>query len=99
MMEVCVAYATPTQQVEIPIQVEENCILVAAVRRSGILDLFPEIKLAEAIVGVHGVIVAMDASLKGGDRIEIYRPLKLDPKQSRRLRAKKQIINNKYQSR
>lgn len=36
---------------------------------------------------VYGVRVATDAPLRDGDRVELLRPLQLDPKQARRLRA------------
>ena len=40
-------------------------------------------------VGVYGKRVALDAPLADGDRVEIYRPLGLDPKERRRSRARK----------
>lgn len=90
MIHITVAYATPNQQVEIPLIIEENCTVALAIKRSGILQQFPEIKLASAKVGVFSKRVALDANLRDGDRIEIYRPLIIDPKQARVLRAKTQ---------
>jgi uncharacterized protein len=40
-------------------------------------------------VGVFGRRVAPDTRLADGDRVEIYRPLLLDPKEQRRQRARK----------
>ena len=40
-------------------------------------------------VGIFGKRVAMDTRLADGDRVEIYRPLKLDPKEARRRRARR----------
>jgi putative ubiquitin-RnfH superfamily antitoxin RatB of RatAB toxin-antitoxin module len=40
-------------------------------------------------VGIFGKRVTMDARLADGDRVEIYRPLKLDPKEARRRRARR----------
>lgn len=40
-----------------------------------------------AVIGVWGDVVTADAALRDGDRIEVYRPLSLDPKQGRRQRA------------
>jgi putative ubiquitin-RnfH superfamily antitoxin RatB of RatAB toxin-antitoxin module len=40
-----------------------------------------------AAVGIWGEISSRSAALRNGDRIEIYRPLSLDPKQGRRQRA------------
>ena len=89
MIQITVSYATPNKQVEIPLSVEENCLVALAIRRSGILQRFPDINLADAQVGIFGKKVKLDDSLLGEDRIEIYRPLQVDPKQARRLRAEK----------
>ena len=40
--------------------------------------------------GVWGRVQALDHTLRDGDRVEVYRPLKVDPKEARRLRYKKQ---------
>ena len=40
-------------------------------------------------VGIFGKRAALDHPLADGDRVEIYRPLALDPKEARRLRARK----------
>lgn len=41
------------------------------------------------LIGVYGHRVAMDHPLRDGDRIELYRPLALDPKEARRRRVRK----------
>jgi putative ubiquitin-RnfH superfamily antitoxin RatB of RatAB toxin-antitoxin module len=43
----------------------------------------------EARLGIYGKAVPPGTILKDGDRVEIYRPLLADPKDLRRLRAKK----------
>jgi putative ubiquitin-RnfH superfamily antitoxin RatB of RatAB toxin-antitoxin module len=40
-------------------------------------------------IGVFGLPVSRDTLMKQGDRLEIYQPLKIDPKQARRIRAKR----------
>ena len=40
-------------------------------------------------VGIWGRSCSLDATVRAGDRVEIYRPLQIDPKEVRRLRAKK----------
>lgn len=90
MINITVSYATPEKQVEIPLVVEENCTVALAIRRSDILKQFPEIRLGETPVGIFSKKVELDSVMRDGDRIEIYRPLLMDPKQARRLRAKKQ---------
>ena len=89
MINIVVAYATPERQVEIALRVVENCTVAVAIKRSGMLTQFPEIQLAQAKVGIYSKRVALDALLEEGDRIEIYRPLTIDPKQARWLKAKK----------
>ncbi len=89
MIRVTVAYATLEKQMEIPLNVEESCTAAIAIKQSGILSHFPEINFASIQVGIFSKRVSLDASLRDGDRVEIYRPLKVDPKQARKLRAKR----------
>lgn len=86
MIPIVVAYATPEKQVEISLLVEPNCTVALAIDRSQICKQFPEIHLSQARVGIYSKRVQLDASLQANDRIEIYRPLQIDPKEARRLR-------------
>lgn len=89
MISLTVCYATPQKQIEIPLNVEESCTVALAIKRSKILEKFPEIMLSNIAVGIFGQRVKLDSNLQDGDRIEIYRPLTIDPKEARRLRVKK----------
>lgn len=40
-----------------------------------------------ATVGIHGVVCARELRFADGDRIEIYRPLTVDPRAARRTRV------------
>ena len=60
-----------------------------AIERSGIAARFPEVQIVRGSVGIFGRTVALDAPLRDGDRVEIYRPLIANPKQARRERAKR----------
>lgn len=42
-----------------------------------------------ASVGIWGRVCTLDAPLREGDRVEVYRPLTVDPKEARRLRYKR----------
>lgn len=88
MISITVVYANIQRQVEVELQVEENCTIAIAIQRSGLLKQFPEIKLNKAVVGIFNKKAALDDLVKAGDRVEIYRPLIIDPKQARLLRAK-----------
>ncbi len=59
-----------------------------AIRASGLAQRFPDVDITAATVGLWGRACALDAKLKEGDRLELYRPLAMDPNEARRLRAK-----------
>ena len=82
-----VAYALPDEQVILSLEVAEDCTVEDAVSRSGILDAYPQIDLATSKVGIFGKMCKLNASLRNKDRIEIYRKLIADPKESRRQKA------------
>jgi len=85
-----VAYAVPTEQVILVIEVPEDCIVEEAIKRSGILERFPQIDLATDKAGIFGKMCKLNANLNHKDRIEIYRKLIADPKESRRQQAEMQ---------
>lgn len=89
MIRVEVVYALPQRQVLIGLDVEDDCTLLAAAKRSGIESEFPEIDLANARFGIFSTPIERPAEhrLRAGDRIEIYRPLLIDPKAVRQQRA------------
>jgi len=91
MIRVEVAYARPDKQEIISLNIEDRISAVDAVRRSGIVTVFPEINPDTDSMGIFGKALKNPASheLRDGDRVEIYRPLKIDPMQARLNRAKK----------
>ncbi|UTW46537.1 RnfH family protein [bacterium SCSIO 12696] len=96
LITVEVAYALPERQKIIEFQVEQGTTAVEAVRASGILELFPDIDVDTAKMGVFGQALgtkglkpAVEYELQPRDRVEIYRPLTADPKEVRRRRAEK----------
>jgi putative ubiquitin-RnfH superfamily antitoxin RatB of RatAB toxin-antitoxin module len=60
-----------------------------AVRASGLLERHPELGLGEPLIGIWGRACAPETLLADGDRVEVYRPLTMDPNEARRLRARK----------
>jgi len=89
-----VAYAKENEQVIIPLNVDAGTTLEQAVQLSGILEQFPEIDLTQNKAGVFGKIAKADTELREKDRVEIYRSLIADPKESRRKRAEKKDKNS-----
>ncbi len=60
----------------------------SALDESGLLNAFPS--LGDGPIGIFSKRVSLDTLLQPGDRVEFYRPLLMDPKDIRRLRAKHQ---------
>jgi putative ubiquitin-RnfH superfamily antitoxin RatB of RatAB toxin-antitoxin module len=86
-LEVEVAYALPNQQRIVRVNVSNGARVVDAIHASRLLSEFPEIDLAVNAVGVWGKAVALEQVLRARDRVEIYRPLAVDPMQARLFRA------------
>ncbi|TAK92005.1 MAG: RnfH family protein [Burkholderiaceae bacterium] len=83
-----VVYASaPGQATHLPCRIESGATLQQAIESSGILQAHPDIDLTVMRVGIFGKLKPLDQPARTGDRIEIYRPLKIDPKMARRLRA------------
>ncbi|MCP5210944.1 MAG: RnfH family protein [Hahellaceae bacterium] len=86
-----VAYALPEKQRILEIYVFSDTTVFEAVMQSGIVEMFPMINPDSDSIGIFGKAVKdpKTQTLREGDRIEIYRPLIIDPKQARINRAKK----------
>ncbi|EDM48356.1 RnfH family protein [Marinobacter algicola] len=91
MIRVEVAFARPDRQEIISLSVEEGTTAVEAVKRSGIVAIFPEVDPESDDMGIFGKVIKNPSAheLRDGDRVEVYRPLQIDPKQARLNRAKK----------
>lgn len=83
-MNVGVCYAEADRQVWLRLETPDGSTVEQAIRHSGLLRQFPEIDLGRQKVGIFGKLVKLDAPVKDGDRIEIYRPITADPKTVRR---------------
>lgn len=89
MIQVEVAYAGLHEQQLFTLQIQEGSTLEQAILCSGLLKMFPEIDLTKQKIGVFSQIRQLQDIAQDGDRIEIYRPLYIDPKERRRMKAKK----------
>lgn len=78
-MQISVAFSEPAQQLWLRIDVPDDATVQAAIEQSGILTKFPDIDFAEYKVGIFGKMTELDAALRAGDRVEIYRPITADP--------------------
>ncbi|MFD2231370.1 RnfH family protein [Alkalimarinus sediminis] len=90
-VKVEVAYATPEEQKIVVVDVLPGTSMYDAVVQSGIANMFPQIDIDADKMGIFGKAVKnpKDHELREGDRVEIYRPLIIDPKQARLNRAAK----------
>ena len=83
-IEIEVAYATPDKQLILSVSVPAGATIEEAIALSGIAQKFPEIDPGELVVGIFGKRAKLDHRLANGERIEIYRPLRADPREIRR---------------
>lgn len=88
-IRVQVCFARPDGQWLREVDLPDRSSLQAAIEKSGLLREIKEMDLATMKVGVYGKLKTLETPLRDGDRVEIYRPLIADPKESRRRRAVK----------
>ncbi|HBO12440.1 MAG TPA: RnfH family protein [Halieaceae bacterium] len=90
LIAVEVAYALPERQLIVPLEVTAGTTALEAAQQSGIEQEFPGLVIdAGTNLGIFGQAVPPQQALRPGDRVEIYRPLKADPKAARKARAEK----------
>lgn len=87
-VEIEVACAWPKKQVIRLLQVPAGTTARQALLRSGLADEFAGLDIATAPLGVFGCVVPDCYVPCAGERIEVYRPLRLDPRAARKKRAK-----------
>ena len=87
LIEIEVACAWPDQQIIRSLRVPVGTTVRQAVRRSGLAEAFSAMDFESLPLGVFGRVVADSYVPAAGERIEIYRPLQMDPREARRLRA------------
>ena len=88
---VAVVYADPDRQVIRELHLAVNSTVKDAVAHADLNQEFPKVNFQAAPKGIFGQQVADDQVLQDGDRVEVYRPLALDPKEARRQRAGKSM--------
>lgn len=91
MITVEVVYGLPKEQVLLTLTVPAGTTVREAARLSRLAERFPEIDIEHAPLGIFGKLQKdpEQQALRAGDRVEIYRPLLIDPKEARRLRAER----------
>lgn len=87
LISVEVVWATPEQQQLVELQLAPGSTVEAAIEQSGFYRRFAGQGLESADVGIWGRVVPRAHTLNDGDRVEIYRPLRMDPREARRQRV------------
>ena len=92
MIEVTLSCSPAAREVfEQVLQLEPDTTVSNAVLASGLQQRFPDLDWRHATTpGIWGRVVDWDQALKDGDRVELCRPLKVDPKVARRERFQRQ---------
>ncbi len=85
-MNVGVCYAEAERQTWLRLEVPEGSTVQHAIELSGVLKHYPHIDLSAQKVGIFGKLAKLDAQVKEGDRVEIYRQITVDPAQVQRRR-------------
>ncbi|MFN7097468.1 MAG: RnfH family protein [Gammaproteobacteria bacterium] len=85
-------YALPTMQKQYRFEVIAHATVQQALDASGVLSEFPELQQQELMLGIWGKRVDLQHQVQDEDRIEIYRPLLIDPKLARQAKAKKKRV-------
>ena len=90
-VQVTVVCSPAARQVaEVNLTLKCPCEVLDALRQSGLLTQWPELDRSDTVVGVWGRKAKLNDWLRDQDRIEVYRPLRVDPKVARRERFVKQ---------
>ncbi len=88
VLAVSVVYSPRAGEVdEVLLSLREGATVADALRESGMAARHDTNQL---VVGVWGRVAAPGDALRDRDRVELYRPLQVDPKEARRLRQHKQ---------
>jgi uncharacterized protein len=84
---ISVVYALPDRQTVVPLEVPSGTTVGEAVRLSSLASRFPELATSSLNCAIFGRVVPLGQVVAAGDRIEVLRPLLIDPKESRRQAA------------
>ncbi len=91
LIRVSVVYSDAARNLhEVNLSLERDSTVWQALLASNFLQRFPELEQAGTVLGVWGRKSGSRQTLRENDRVEIYRPLRVDPKVARRERFAKQ---------
>ena len=88
LLRVQVVYALPQRQIVVDVALGRGATVGEAVVKSELLQRYPQIAGEPLNCAVFGRVVSLTDVLRDGDRVEVLRPLLVDPKEQRRQAAK-----------
>jgi uncharacterized protein len=89
-LRVAVAWsAREGEACEVGVELPEGASVLDAIRATGVLEAGGAVDISTQAIGIWGRAATLETHVAQGDRVEIYRPLLLDPKEARRLRARR----------
>jgi uncharacterized protein len=89
MIHVTVAFALPERQEVLALELPEGSTIADAIAAARIAERFPGLDMATLKTGIWSREASLATALRDTDRVEVYRPLAADPKETRRSRALK----------
>ena len=91
LLQVTVVYSPgPRRVYEVDLQVADGATVRDVLLASGLPSRFPDLARADVALGIWGEKTGPDQFVLAGDRVEVYRPLRVDPKVARRTRFEAQ---------
>jgi len=90
MINVSVVLAWPDKEVSAVMILKENSTVGLAINIAKEDPVFLDVDFEDYAIGIYGELCGLEHLLSDGDRIELYRPIKEDPKEQRRKRALEQ---------
>ena len=81
--------AAPRRVIRATLLLPPGSTVADALRASGLIEELA-LSVESLACGVWGRVQPLSGLLRDGDRVELYRPLTVDPKEARRLRYKRQ---------
>lgn len=88
-IRVSVVCAAPDRVLLRELDLPEDANVQDAIEASGFRQAWPDVVISAERLGVFARKVGLTTILRDGDRVEIYRALKIDPKDARRQRARR----------
>jgi putative ubiquitin-RnfH superfamily antitoxin RatB of RatAB toxin-antitoxin module len=90
-IHVSVVYAEAAQVFEVALRLPVGATVGEAIEASRVREARPDVDINADRIGIFSRKATFDTPLRDGDRVEIYRPLKVDPKEARRRRTEEAV--------